>query len=76
MFERLRNAGILVNLHYIPVYSQPFYAKKGYRREDFPNAEAYYSEAISIPMYSAMTSEQQSQVIEMINKPAGFQNLF
>lgn len=76
LFERLRNAGILVNLHYIPVYRQPYYQKMGYNIAEFPEAEAYYAEAISIPMFVALTEEQQSEVIERIVKPVGFQNLF
>lgn len=76
MFERLRNEGILVNLHYIPVYRHPYYQKLGFKASDFPEAEAYYSEAISIPMYATLTNEQQDTVVNTINKPIGFQNLF
>lgn len=76
LFEKLRSAGILVNLHYIPVYKQPFYQKIGFNELEFPESEAYYSEAISIPMYSGLTIEQQDEVIERIVKPIGFQNLF
>ncbi len=76
LFERLRNAGILVNLHYIPVYRHPFYQKMGFKASDFPEAEAYYSEAISIPMFFTLTEKQQVEVVDCISKPAGFQNLF
>ncbi len=76
MFERLRNHGILVNLHYIPVYRHPYYQKLGFKVSDFPVAEAYYSEAISLPMYTTLTNEQQDTVVSTINKPIGFQNLF
>lgn len=76
MFEKLRSAGILVNLHYIPIYRQPYYQRMGYKNKDFPNAEAYYKEAISIPMYSSLNTEQQDFIIERINSPMGFQNLF
>jgi dTDP-4-amino-4,6-dideoxygalactose transaminase len=76
MFERLRNEGILVNLHYIPVYRHPYYQKLGFKASDFPEAEAYYSEAISLPMYATLTNEQQDTVVNTINKPIGFQNLF
>jgi dTDP-4-amino-4,6-dideoxygalactose transaminase len=76
MFERLRNEGILVNLHYIPVYRHPYYQKLGFKASDFPEAEAYYSEAISLPMYAILTHEQQDIVVNTINKPIGFQNLF
>jgi UDP-4-amino-4,6-dideoxy-N-acetyl-beta-L-altrosamine transaminase len=76
MFEKLRSAGILVNLHYIPIYRQPYYQEMGFNQSDFPNSESYYKEAISIPMYSSLTKEQQNFCIERINKPMGYQNLF
>jgi UDP-4-amino-4,6-dideoxy-N-acetyl-beta-L-altrosamine transaminase len=63
VFERLRQAGIMVNLHYIPVYSQPYYQKNGYQASDFPEAEAYYGEAISLPIYYDLSTEQQDTVI-------------
>ncbi len=77
MFEKLRAAGILVNLHYIPVYHHPYYEKTGkYKRADFPNAEAFYAEAISIPMHTMLTNDEQQFVIDQIEKPMGHQNLF
>lgn len=76
LFEKLRTAGILVNLHYIPVYTHPYYEAMGYDRNDFPQAESYYSEAISIPMFSALSESEQQFVAEVIKKPSGYQNLF
>jgi dTDP-4-amino-4,6-dideoxygalactose transaminase len=76
LFEKLRNAGVLVNLHYIPVYRHPYYELKGYDKKDFPNAEAYYSEAISLPIFSSLTDSEQQFVIDIIKKPIGHQNLF
>jgi UDP-4-amino-4,6-dideoxy-N-acetyl-beta-L-altrosamine transaminase len=76
LFEKLRNAGILVNLHYIPIYRHPYYQVLGFDNLKFPNAESYYSEAISIPMYSSLTEIEQQMVIDVINKPTGHQNLF
>jgi UDP-4-amino-4,6-dideoxy-N-acetyl-beta-L-altrosamine transaminase/dTDP-4-dehydrorhamnose reductase len=86
LFKKLRAAGILVNLHYIPVYRQPFYEKMGFQVNDFPGAESYYEEAISLPMFPGLTSEQQDFVATIINnkteapavddKPQGFQNIF
>lgn len=76
LFERLRNSGILVNLHYIPVYRQPYYQKFGYNSSDFPESEAYYAEAISIPMFVTLSEQQQAEVVERIVKPIGYQNLF
>lgn len=62
VFNVLRAAGILVNLHYIPVHMQPYYQKMGFESGQFPEAEQYYKEAISIPLFSAMTEGQQDSV--------------
>ena len=63
VFESLRAQGIGVNLHYIPVHIQPYYERMGFKPEDFPQAQAYYREAISLPMYQTLTDEQQDQVM-------------
>jgi UDP-4-amino-4,6-dideoxy-N-acetyl-beta-L-altrosamine transaminase len=63
VFDALRAAGVGVNLHYIPVYWQPYYARLGFVRGLCPQAEAYYAEAISLPMYPDLTEEQQDKVI-------------
>ena len=62
VFNALRAAGIQVNLHYIPVHMQPYYQKMGFASGQFPEAEKYYNEAISIPLFSAMTEGQQDTV--------------
>ncbi len=66
VFEQLRGAGIGVNVHYIPVYKHPYYQKHGYDNVCCPNAEAYYNECISIPMYPGLTAEEQQYVIEKV----------
>lgn len=68
VYEALRAEGILVNLHYIPVYRQPYYEKMGFVAGYCPQAEQYYSEVISIPMYSTLTVVQQDRVIEVIRQ--------
>ncbi len=75
-FEKLRTAGILVNLHYIPVYTHPYYEAIGYNRKDFPQSESYYSEAISIPMFTTLIESELQFVVDTIKRPSGFQNLF
>jgi UDP-4-amino-4,6-dideoxy-N-acetyl-beta-L-altrosamine transaminase len=64
IFEELRQTGIGVNLHYIPVYTQPYYQKLGFEFDDFPKAEAYYQEAISLPLYYNLTRENQERVVD------------
>jgi dTDP-4-amino-4,6-dideoxygalactose transaminase len=76
LFEKLRTAGILVNLHYIPVYKHPYYEAIGYNRKEFPQSESYYSQAISIPMFATLNESEQQFVVDAIKKPSGFQNLF
>ncbi len=76
IFERLRNSGILVNLHYIPIYRQPYYEKMGFDINDFPEAEAYYREAISLPIYPTLSDAEQDEVIERMRSPVGHQTLF
>jgi len=66
IFEALRAGGIGVNLHYIPVYRQPYYARRGFDPADFPQAEAYYGEAISLPMYTTLTDAQQRRVVSQL----------
>ncbi|MEY2859819.1 MAG: UDP-4-amino-4,6-dideoxy-N-acetyl-beta-L-altrosamine transaminase [Pseudomonadota bacterium] len=76
VFERLRADGIGVNLHYIPVYRQPYYEKMGFKPSDFPNAETYYAEAISLPIYPDLTQDQQDEVVRRLLTPGGYQTIF
>jgi UDP-4-amino-4,6-dideoxy-N-acetyl-beta-L-altrosamine transaminase len=66
VFESLRELGVGVNLHYIPVHTQPFYKAMGFSAGQFPQAMGYYREAISLPMFQSMTDEQQHQVIDSL----------
>ncbi|MDO6678421.1 UDP-4-amino-4,6-dideoxy-N-acetyl-beta-L-altrosamine transaminase [Shewanella sp. 4_MG-2023] len=66
VFAALRENGIGVNLHYIPVHTQPYYQRMSFKLGDFPQAEAYYQEAISLPMFHLMTDEQQDEVVRVL----------
>lgn len=68
VFDSLRAANIGVNVHYIPVHTQPYYKSMGFNESDFPNAVAYYKRAISIPMYSTLDEKEQYQVVNSIKK--------
>lgn len=68
VFEGMREAGILVNLHYIPVHLQPYYQEMGFEAGQFPQAEQYYQEALSIPMFPTMTEEQQDRVVSVLKR--------
>jgi UDP-4-amino-4,6-dideoxy-N-acetyl-beta-L-altrosamine transaminase len=66
VFESLRLAGIGVNVHYIPVHTQPDYRQFGFRPGDFPHAEAYYAHALSLPLFPTMTEAEQDQVMAVL----------
>ncbi|MDC1478432.1 UDP-4-amino-4,6-dideoxy-N-acetyl-beta-L-altrosamine transaminase [Pseudomonadales bacterium] len=68
VFDELRANGIGVNLHYIPVFRQPYFRDMGFDPLDFPEAEKYYQEAISLPMFHSMTIEQQDEVIHILKR--------
>ena len=68
IFEDLRKNGIGVNVHYIPVHTQPYYRDLGFVPEQFPEAMAYYGEAISIPIYPTMSLKQQDEVVATLKR--------
>ncbi len=68
VFEELREAGIGVNLHYIPVHTQPYYQKMGFKQGDFPEAEKYYQEAISLPLFPELSQQEQDFVVDALDK--------
>lgn len=63
VFQHLRSKRILVNVHYIPIHLQPYYLRLGFGAGDFPQAEAYYARAISLPLYYELSNEQQDHVV-------------
>ena len=68
IFEELRAAGINVNVHYIPVHTQPYYERLGFKAGDFPKAEEYYREALTLPLYYGLSEEDQDYVIERLKE--------
>ena len=68
VFEALRQAQIGVNLHYIPVHTQPYYQQLGFKWGDFPEAEKYYQEVISLPLYYGLAEKEQDKVISILKK--------
>lgn len=71
VYEELRAAGILVNLHYIPVYRHPYYEQMGFEAGYCPEAEEYFAHAISIPLYPSLTTEQQEYVVRSLGEAIG-----
>lgn len=68
VFDALRQAGIGVNIHYIPVVSQPYFQRMGFNVKTFPESKNYYAEAISLPMYSDLTIAQQDEVCALLHE--------
>ena len=71
VFEAMREKGIGVNVHYIPVYMHPYYQEHGYENVHCANAEEIYSHIISLPLYPGLTSEQQDYVIDTLKSLCG-----
>jgi len=66
VYERMLAQGIGVNVHYIPIHTQPYFAQFGYRAEDFPNADSYYEAALSLPMYPTLADDEQDRVVRAL----------
>ncbi len=65
LYDYLRSQGIYTQVHYIPVHLQPYYQNLGWRKGDLPQAEKYYDQCLSLPMYPELAPEQQEQIIEL-----------
>lgn len=68
VFDSMREQGIGVNLHYIPVHIQPYYQQMGFKLGDYPRSEQYYAQAISLPMFQTLTDKQQQLVVDALRK--------
>lgn len=68
VFNYLRENGIGVNLHYIPIHTQPYYTQMGFKSGAFPEAERYYQEAISLPMFPALNNDNLEYIVAMLHK--------
>lgn len=68
LFECLRARGIGVNVHYIPVHTQPYFQKLGFREGDFPVSETYYSKAISLPIFPNLAESQQEYIVTVLEE--------
>ena len=66
LFQDMKDSGVLLNLHYIPIYRQPYYSKMGFDPKMFPNTERYYKQAFSVPMYADLTEADQNMVISSL----------
>ncbi|MBM3393525.1 MAG: UDP-4-amino-4,6-dideoxy-N-acetyl-beta-L-altrosamine transaminase [Betaproteobacteria bacterium] len=72
VFDELRGNGIGVNLHYIPIYSQPYYQRLEHAREALPEADAYYAAALSLPLFPALSEDDQRSVADTLRAALGW----
>jgi dTDP-4-amino-4,6-dideoxygalactose transaminase len=68
LFEQLHAGGVGVNVHYIPVHTQPIYRKLGFRSGDFPNSERFYARCLSLPMHVALSRSDQKLVVDLVKR--------
>jgi dTDP-4-amino-4,6-dideoxygalactose transaminase len=66
VFNELKCKNIGVNIHYIPIHTQPYYQKFGFKMGDFPNSEKFYSRSISLPLHPNITKEQQDKIVKSL----------
>jgi UDP-4-amino-4,6-dideoxy-N-acetyl-beta-L-altrosamine transaminase len=66
IFDELRGNGVGVNVHYIPIHTQPYYRQFGFKDGEFLNSENYYETALSLPLYSGMSFQDQDKIVESI----------
>ncbi|HKK74713.1 MAG TPA: UDP-4-amino-4,6-dideoxy-N-acetyl-beta-L-altrosamine transaminase [Saprospiraceae bacterium] len=71
LYDALRSQGIYAQVHYVPLHTMPYYQQYGFKKGDFPVAEAYYKRGLSLPMYPTLTEEEQDYVIEQVKAIAG-----
>ena len=67
VYEALRRSGVAVNLHYIPIHRQPYFEVKGFKAGDYPEAEKFHREVISLPLFPDLTTGEQERVIELLS---------
>lgn len=68
IFVEMKERGIALNLHYIPVHRQPYYENLGFRQGDFPHSEKYYEEAFTLPLYCSLTDAEQEQIVNCLQE--------
>jgi UDP-4-amino-4,6-dideoxy-N-acetyl-beta-L-altrosamine transaminase len=71
LFDHLRRSGVMVNVHYIPIHTQPHYAAMGFSAGDFPFSESYYERALSLPLYPELAKGDQERVIALLRQGLG-----
>jgi len=65
-FDKAKKVGLNLQVHYIPVHTQPYYQNLGFKKGDFPRAEAYYKKAVSLPLYPDLTDEDLKEIVARV----------
>ena len=68
IFAEMKEKDVCLNLHYIPVHTQPYYQKLGFKNGDFPVSEKYYEEVFTLPLYYSLTDEQQEYIVNVLKE--------
>lgn len=68
IFKEMKNKGICLNLHYIPVHTQPYYQRLGFKQGDFPNSEVYYKDVFTLPLYYDLSDEEQDYIVQCLKE--------
>ena len=66
LVTNLREQGIFAHVHYIPIHMQPYYKNLGFKLGDFPNAEAYYQQAVTLPLFPELTEGEVNQIVDQL----------
>ncbi len=66
VFEKMRENGVGVNVHYMPIHLQPYYKTLGFKEGDFKNSEQFYSGAISLPIFPSLQENEQQYIVETL----------
>jgi dTDP-4-amino-4,6-dideoxygalactose transaminase len=68
LFEKLKQAGLYLQVHYIPVHTQPYFQKLGFKVGDYPNAEKYYEQTLSLPLHPRLNDRDIKNIVEVIKR--------
>ena len=68
VFSYMRKKNILVNVHYIPIHTQPYFKNLGFKKGDFPTSERYYSRVLSLPMFPALKDEEIKYIVKILKE--------
>ena len=69
--EWMRGEGVMTQVHYIPLHTQPYYRQFGFQEGDFPEAEKYYRKCLTLPIYVELTKKEQDKIVALLGQALG-----